>query len=58
MNCPRCGVPMIEREPDAQWMRWWECSECWAAWHWFRTARKTGQSCLMPGRVPRGARNG
>lgn len=33
MNCPRCGAPLFEYEPDALWLRYWECWECLAVFH-------------------------
>jgi hypothetical protein len=31
LNCPRCGAPLYEKEPDRRWLRFFECSQCWLA---------------------------
>jgi len=33
MHCPRCDALMEWHEPDKIWMRWFECPECWLAFH-------------------------
>ncbi len=54
MICPRCGSELVEHEPDLRWQRWWECPECWAAYHWFISTRRGGcRGALVQGRMER-----
>ncbi len=35
-------------------MRWWECPECWQAYHWFMYTRRRGsRGALVHGRMER-----
>jgi hypothetical protein len=32
-RCERCDAQLVEHQPNARWLRWWECSECYRAYH-------------------------
>ena len=43
LECPRCGTLLLEHEPSAIWLRWFECRECSAAYHFILGSLHVGR---------------
>ncbi len=56
LECTRCQHELRTVEPNATWLRYFVCDECWLAYHLHRdwNKRHTNYTLfLMPGRKPR-----
>lgn len=49
LPCPDCGSPMSEKQPSETWLGYWECLDCFKAFHFVRV---NGRTYLERGRTP------
>jgi ribosomal protein S27AE len=69
-DCPRCGAPLLAQGPNRQWLKFFECGQCWLAFefvveehfeHSEHSGHAKGRRCLrltltlQPGRTARPA---
>jgi hypothetical protein len=48
LRCPRCNAPLTEHLPDLEWKRYFECTDCYIAFH--IEVKKGGAWSLEQGR--------